>query len=76
MTDNPDGLSYRAMLDEEQIQTAFRLPVSLLKRVEAYGRALEERNPGVRVSRTDAVRSLLDRALSDFERETKGKRGK
>jgi len=55
------------------IQTAFRLPVGLIKRVDRHARRLSERT-GLNVTRADAVRVLLDTALSVEEHKTNGKR--
>lgn len=44
-------------------QTAFRLPEDLVERLDAYAKQVERENPGMTVSRADAVRMLLTRAL-------------
>jgi len=42
---------------------AFRLPDDLIGRVDAYAKRLEAEQPGITVTRADAVRALLTRAL-------------
>lgn len=44
-------------------RVAFRLPADILERVDRYADKLARENPGMRVSRSDAVRMLLTRAL-------------
>jgi hypothetical protein len=51
----------------ENEQVAFRLPKALIKRVDAYAARLEAAQPGMKVTRTDAVRVLLVRALDAAE---------
>jgi hypothetical protein len=46
---------------------AFRLEEELLKRIDAYGRQLEEGTPGLKLARVDVVRILLLRGLSNIE---------
>ncbi len=48
---------------EDTIQVGVRLPVSLVARIDAYAQELSEERPGIHVSRTDAIRVLLLRAL-------------
>jgi Arc/MetJ-type ribon-helix-helix transcriptional regulator len=52
-------------------QTAFRLPRSLLKRLDAHVEQLRRAQPGLNISRADAVRMLLTRALDSIERRKK-----
>lgn len=47
--------------------TPFRLPADLLKRLDAHAKRLQRRNPGLRVTRADAVRQLLLSALEAEE---------
>lgn len=44
-------------------QTSFRLPVSLLVRLDQLARAMTEARPGIAVTRADVVRMLLLRGL-------------
>ena len=62
--------------DEATVQVAFRLPKSLVARLDLYVEEMRGRAPGVNVSRADAVRFLLNRGLdADVEAErAKGKR--
>jgi hypothetical protein len=49
------------MADTEQV--AFRLPKSLIARLDDYAAQLAEEQPGMAYTRTDVVRVLLTRAL-------------
>jgi hypothetical protein len=53
---------------------AFRIPDDLIGRVDAYAEALQAETRWRRVTRADAVRALLVRALD--EAETKAGKGK
>jgi hypothetical protein len=44
---------------------AFRLSLELLERVDAYAAKMTEQVPGVTFTRTDAVRALLSKALTE-----------
>jgi hypothetical protein len=50
-------------------QAGFRLPLELLERLDQHTAKLRRKTPGVRITRSDAVRLLLTRALIDAERE-------
>jgi hypothetical protein len=52
---------------EPTTQVAFRLPDSLLKRVDAHVKRMEAELPGLTFTRVDAVRSLLTGALDEIE---------
>jgi hypothetical protein len=43
----------------------FRLPTSVIERIDAFARQLEAEQPGIRVSRSNAIRTLLERGLAD-----------
>jgi hypothetical protein len=53
------------------ITVAFRLDADLVAKLDEFAAALARQNPGLQVTRTDAVRMLLVQAL---ETATKGKR--
>ena len=55
------------------VQLAFRLPVTLLARVDAYAKRLNDATPGLDATRTDAVRALLTQALDRFEGKGKSR---
>ena len=57
------------MASEKTSPVGFRLPDSMLERIDEYVARLAKVQPGVGVSRTDAVRALLLRALDVVERE-------
>ena len=63
----------RAPEREETTQLAFRLPASLVARVDAYAKRLNAATPGLDVTRTDAVRALLTQALDRVEGKGKGR---
>ena len=54
-----------------QVQ-AFRLPTGLMKRLDQHAQRLAGERPGLRVTRTDALRMLLMEAL-DREEARHGK---
>ncbi|HEX9048980.1 MAG TPA: hypothetical protein VF841_00440 [Anaeromyxobacter sp.] len=53
-------------------QQAFRLPESMIGRLDRYAERLRRERPGLEVSRADAVRLLLAAALDQEERHGKG----
>lgn len=48
---------------ESKKQVAFRLPESLISRIDAFAERCERERPGLSVSRTEALVILLTRAL-------------
>ncbi|MBT3218230.1 MAG: hypothetical protein HN348_04010 [Proteobacteria bacterium] len=50
-------------------QVAFRLPTELVERLDRHAERLRQKNPGIRVSRADAVRLLLWKALELVDKE-------
>ena len=57
---------------KEKTQTiALRAPLSLVKRIDAYAEQLSARADGVAISRTDAMMTLMLRALDTVEDEAK-----
>lgn len=60
------------MSEPNVVQTAFRLPVSLIKRVDRHAKRISELT-GMNVTRADAVRALLHSALIQ-EEKTNGKK--
>jgi hypothetical protein len=65
------------MAKEPTTQVAFRLPDSLLARLDRHVERMTNEHPGLDFNRADAVRSLLTRALDEIEGADKrrGKRG-
>lgn len=63
---------------EATTQVAFRLPESLLKRLDRHAERLSQEHPGLTFTRVDALRTLLTRALDEVEAATKrgGKGGR
>jgi hypothetical protein len=55
------------MPKEATTQVAFRLPDSLIARLDRHTARMTKENPGLEFSRADAVRSLLTRALDQVE---------
>lgn len=62
------------MTDTEQV--AFRLPSTLIARLDDYAKQLAIEQPGMRVTRTDAVRVLLTRALDLSPQASSKRRGR
>lgn len=56
---------------EKTIQLAFRLPKSMVERIDDHAKRLTAANPGLEFVRVDAVRSLLARALDEAEADGK-----
>lgn len=50
-------------MSEAKKQVAFRLPESLISRIDAFAEQCERERPGLSVSRTEALVILLTRAL-------------
>jgi hypothetical protein len=66
-------MDYRGLLvftmgtePEATQQTAFRLPVSLLARLNLYAERMRSEQKGLSVTRSDVVRLLLTKALDDL----------
>ena len=55
------------MAKEPTTQVAFRLPDSLIARLDLHVERMGKEHPGLDFSRADAVRSLLTRALDEIE---------
>jgi hypothetical protein len=47
--------------------TPIRLPVALIKRLDRHAARLRAEQPGVNITRSDAIRLLLSRALDREE---------
>ena len=66
-TSDPEAVAAILATLEDSVQNdrsvTFRLPSALVKRIDAYAEVLREQTPGMRVSRTDAVRVLLTMSL-------------
>ena len=57
------------MPTEPTKQVAFRFPVKLLKELDAYAERLKKEQPGLNITRADAVRLLLTKALASASSE-------
>jgi hypothetical protein len=59
----------RSKLSDEGQQVAFRLPTSLVKRLDAYAQQMSRHRSGVTftITRADAARALLTYALEHLE---------
>jgi hypothetical protein len=57
-------------MEEETTLVAIRLETSLLERITRFAEKLEANNPGLKVSRTNAIKALLTRALNQEEIDT------
>ena len=60
---------------EPTTQVAFRLPDSLIKRLDQHVARMDADNPGLTFARVDAVRLLLTRALDQVEGAKRGGKG-
>ena len=56
-------------------QVAFRLPVELVGRLDAFAERIQNESPGLRVTRADAARLLLTRALDEAEKKAQDQPG-
>ena len=56
---------------EHQVQTAIRLPESLLARVDKLAEAMSR--PGMRVTRAEVLRLAAHKGVDDLEEERKKK---
>jgi len=68
-------LSCPAMEDRTMAETkqmAIRMDLDIITRLDQVVSRLEERTPGLKVSRADAVRVMLVRGMDAFEAETRG----
>lgn len=61
--------------NERGEQLAFRFPKALIERLDRYAARLSDEHPGLEFSRSDAVRTLLTRALDEVD-GTKKPRGR
>ena len=52
-------------MGEKIRQVGFRFPESLIKRLDAYAKKMEAQMPGLRFTRADAVRVLLEKGLKE-----------
>jgi hypothetical protein len=52
---------------EDTISVGLRLPVDLVRRADAFAARLMRENPGMRYTRTDAIRIILARHLPEDE---------
>ena len=57
------------MAEEDQIQTAVRLPESWFARLDKLAERLSQ--PGLTLSRTDALRMAIARGMAEMEAEKK-----
>lgn len=57
-------------------QVAFRFPDSLVKRLDAYAAQMESEMVGLRFSRADAARVLLEKGLAEAGFPAKGEKPK
>ena len=63
----------RPRKDETLVTVSVRLPQALLGQVDDCAKALEEEAPLLQVTRTDAVRYLIQIGLEQFSKRKKGK---
>lgn len=73
MMDTQEGLQM-AKEKEKTEQVAFRLPASLVKRLDDHASRMAAERPGEEVGRADALRSLLAHALNEAEAKAEVRR--
>ena len=56
------------MDDDGLKQIAFRIPASMLDKIDQYAAYMREQSPGLGATRTDAVRVLLAQSLTAHEK--------
>lgn len=54
----------RPRLADETAVVSIRLPIDLVRRLDRYADELRAVTPGVNITRTDAARAILTRALT------------
>lgn len=64
MLDSAAWCWYRTVMSNKQVQVAFRLDEQLVKEVDHHVERMQKLTPGLTITRTDAVRSLLVKALT------------
>ena len=55
------------IMKEESAQVILRLAPALLERIEKHMSRMQQAHPGIRVSRTDVIRTLLHERLVQVE---------
>ena len=51
------------------------MPLPLLKRIDAFAADLQQKSPGLRISRADAIRVMIENWLAKVEADTKPSKG-
>jgi len=64
------------MADDPLTSFTSRLPASILARLDALAAAMAEAMPGMKVSRSDAMRTAVEGGLPDLEARYKPKEAK
>jgi hypothetical protein len=52
-------------------QIGIRMPLPLLKRIDAFANNLQQQSPGLHISRADAIRVAIENWLAKVEAEEK-----
>ena len=55
------------VMADDQRQVGFRFPVDLIERLDAYAEQMGRVMPGVKFTRADAVKALLEKVMSLIE---------
>lgn len=63
----------RPRKDQTMQPLSLRLPEALVEKVDACATRLQGDTPLLEVTRTDALRYLIQLGLAEFEKKTKGK---
>jgi hypothetical protein len=62
-----EPIEEETMKNEATVQCAFRLPASLVAKLDDFAEQMGQEQPGVAFTRADAVRALLTHALGSVE---------
>lgn len=55
--------------DKKSQQVAVRMPMSLIKRIDAFAADLQQKTPGMHITRADAIRVIIEGWLAKTETE-------
>jgi hypothetical protein len=58
---------------DETRQIGFRVSESMVERIDQYALDMQERSPGLTVTRTDAIKMLIASGLTEHEKARGGK---
>lgn len=65
LIDDSEWFGHRRRMREKTKQLGIRVPESLIRRLDLYAQKMSEQMPGLKFTRADAVRVLLERGLAE-----------